>query len=653
MMKKTVVTSKDFNYLGTLSRVLSKNRDIVVTISGSMAFTDGKRINIPVLQEDADIKPKVDGFIDHETLHIIHTDMTKYESYLNAIPDGNKDNKQVFADIMNVVEDVRIEKLGSRKYPGMKTNLKKLLDIVVSRSPLVLSNPLTVIGIEARRLGIGIEFECDYSSMLKTIETHLGDDIIPMVAGVETLEETYKVSCELYQRLIQVISNYDNNDDADGDKDNDNKNKDKDNKDKDGGNDNKESHVTEVDKVEKVEESGEEESGDKGESKDNEDNYCDSENNDDKVNDGIKSVKAIPRKENKHNESAIEIIKGIANNEVLEIGKTLKDDLEQKFKHITEGMYYIPFTREYDKIQTPEEYMGDKFYTYKDTYLSIYYNKRNELGSYNTLRAKFVSQFLTDKAVKWDLDKKQGRLNNGSLYKFATGSDRLFKQRRQHKDFDTAVELLIDCSGSMDGSKIAYATKSLILLCELLAHSKVSFEAIGFTTQSSPKEMIDAYSKQHGRYEPEKCEFSRLQEILLMPIIKKFNEPFNTAVKQRLGYITRHLRLANNVDGECVEIAYNRLKQQKEKRKIMIVLSDGEPAFGFDGRGNPNLMNPDEHLKYVVKKIEADKSVEIFGIGFGTYSVKYFYSHYTIVKRPEDITKTMLDSVIKFLQKNK
>ena len=99
----------------------------------------------------------------------------------------------------------------------------------------------------------------------------------------------------------------------------------------------------------------------------------------------------------------------------------------------------------------------------------------------------------------------------------------------------------------------------------------------------------------------------------------------------------------NNVDGECVLIASSRLLAQPQKRKILFVFSDGEPAF----QTNYSVWEK-KHLHYAIE--QAKKAhIETFGIGICSDSVSKFYPHYSIVNEIEDLGKETLTQLKKFL----
>lgn len=85
---------------------------IGLTFSGQTAFTDRKRINLPVLDHIAerDVAVLARGYVDHEAAHIRFTDFEIKNSKWQ-----------------NILEDIRIEREMAKAYPGAAINLKNLV----------------------------------------------------------------------------------------------------------------------------------------------------------------------------------------------------------------------------------------------------------------------------------------------------------------------------------------------------------------------------------------------------------------------------------------------------------------------------------------------------------------------------------------------
>jgi len=88
--------------------------------------------------------------------------------------------------------------------------------------------------------------------------------------------------------------------------------------------------------------------------------------------------------------------------------------------------------------------------------------------------------------------------------------------------------------------------------------------------------------------------------------------------------------LKENIDGEALEWAYERIRKRQEQRKIMMVISDGAPVD--DSSLSVNSGNYLElHLKKVINKIETDKDIELIAIGIGHDVTRYYKRAVTII----------------------
>jgi len=226
---------------------------------------------------------------------------------------------------------------------------------------------------------------------------------------------------------------------------------------------------------------------------------------------------------------------------------------------------------------------------------------------------------------------RSGRLHAPSLHRITTNDDRLFNRKQEHKSKDTAVTLLIDNSGSMGGAKMRTAMVAGYALSSTLERVNISSEVLGFTTgdhrgkgsRSAMQEMNqDIYN-----HAAKGVRFHRTVPIV-MPIYKEFDERINAEVKKRIAYAANAQRgMVTNVDGESLEYAAIRLLKRREKRKVMLVLSDGQPSGAANAAG---------HLKQTVEKLEK-LGIDLVGIGIMDTAVRRFYRNHIVLNRIEDL----------------
>lgn len=233
------------------------------------------------------------------------------------------------------------------------------------------------------------------------------------------------------------------------------------------------------------------------------------------------------------------------------------------------------------------------------------------------LPAKVRAFLMSQRRERWDTGFRKGRLDTGRLTEVLHGKDNLFKQRAPIHMTNSAVSLLIDSSGSMHGRRYHQACASAVMLAEALQGVGVNLEIAGFT------------------------EFSGRNDGLIHEVFLPFGQRFvRDTFLRKVAQMENHL--SNNADGENILYAYNRLKMQQQGRKILVVLSDGEPAAeGPHG----STMEIGDFTKQVIEMIERDKGVNLVSLGMDGYDTKRYYKNAIKVNRDEPLERVLLDMV--------
>jgi cobaltochelatase CobT len=231
----------------------------------------------------------------------------------------------------------------------------------------------------------------------------------------------------------------------------------------------------------------------------------------------------------------------------------------------------------------------------------------------------------------WQPARRSGRLHAASLSRLACDDARVFRKKIEGRSRDVAVELVVDCSGSMGGAKLYLATQAAYALSTVLGRLNIANEVIGFTTDEWDLCESPAFRAEQSQHA---WVYARY-ESLYMPILKGYNERMTANVRNRFAWLPHSGILNYNVDGESVEIAARRLAQRRENGKILLVLSDGAPA----AHGNDAML--EKHLKKVVKEIE-QSGINVVGLGIHSTAVRHFYSKYLIVKDIEQLPTEVL-----------
>lgn len=313
------------------------------------------------------------------------------------------------------------------------------------------------------------------------------------------------------------------------------------------------------------------------------------------------------------------------------------------------GAKYIPYSRQYDYVGPyPEADKTIKRFGTDHTAQMIYKHAKENS---HVIQQQIQKLFMAKALVRWDPGLRRGKINSTSLYKLRTGDDRVFRKKIESNSRDVAVSLVIDMSGSMSNSKVQYACIAAMMFSQVLTTLNIAHEISAFTTYAGeygdggkhfPKAadvnaMLESVGSRYSRGTGSTISYGRYAPIANY-IAKGFEERLTEEVKKLVCMIPSGYRnmMANNVDGESVDTAGRRLLGRKEKRKIMIVMSDGSPASDGDGR----MLH--SHLKSVVKSY-TDAGVEMLGLGLMDHSVKEYYPKSEIVMKAEEIPSKILE----------
>ncbi|MBX4911397.1 hypothetical protein HJA82_29225 [Rhizobium bangladeshense] len=312
---------------------------------------------------------------------------------------------------------------------------------------------------------------------------------------------------------------------------------------------------------------------------------------------------------------------------------------------------YSIFTRDYDVIQPLKVPEVDEEPDAKKKFRSKWIVElEEETRSLTGVMQKDIERMMAAQSRVFNVaGQRSGRLNSAGLHRLTAGDARVFSRREEIRGKDTAVSLLSDCSGSMRGEPMATALSASYALASVLERCNIPSECMGFTTAQFygvegplPQERMKQWEKDLEE-ETKKSHISFSRTIpIYMPIFKEFNERINADVKKRFAY-QRKIQpfMGGNIDGESLEYAAMRLAKRKEKRKVIIVLSDGFPA---------GAKNDDEHLKYMVERL-TKAGYDLVGIGIKSAAVARFYDNYLILNSVEELPKAVMGELKKILMK--
>ncbi len=298
---------------------------------------------------------------------------------------------------------------------------------------------------------------------------------------------------------------------------------------------------------------------------------------------------------------------------------------------------YSVFTEQFDETITAEELCDaaelDRLRGFLDKQLTHLQGAVARLA--NRLQRKLMAQ----QNRAWDFDLEEGLLDTARLTRAVTDpmAPLAFKQERDTNFRDTVVTLLLDNSGSMRGRPITVAATCADILARTLERCGVKVEILGFTTKAwkggqSRESWIGAGKPQNP---------GRLNDLRHI-IYKSADAPWRRA-RRNLGLMMREGLLKENIDGEALLWAHDRLLARPEQRRILMMISDGAPVDDTTLSVNPgNYL--ERHLRYVIDEIETRSPVELIAIGIGHDVTRYYKRAVTIVDA-EELAGAMTDQL--------
>ncbi|RWO53251.1 cobaltochelatase subunit CobT [Mesorhizobium sp.] len=254
----------------------------------------------------------------------------------------------------------------------------------------------------------------------------------------------------------------------------------------------------------------------------------------------------------------------------------------------------------------------------------------NLSGVVGRLANRLQRRLMAQQNRSWDFDLEEGYLDPARLVRVVIDPMQplSFKQERDTKFRDTVVTLVLDNSGSMRGRPITVAATCADILARTLERCGVSVEILGFTTRAWKGGQAREKWLKEGK-PPNPGRLNDLRHI----IYKSADHPWRRA-RRNLGLMMREGLLKENIDGEALLWAHNRLIARPEQRKILMMISDGAPVDDSTLSVNPgNYL--ERHLRAVIELIETRSPVELLAIGIGHDVTRYYRRAVTIVDAEE------------------
>jgi cobaltochelatase CobT len=289
---------------------------------------------------------------------------------------------------------------------------------------------------------------------------------------------------------------------------------------------------------------------------------------------------------------------------------------------------YKVFTKEFDEEVTADQLCDEAELDRLRAFLDKQLN--NLSGVVGRLANRLQRRLLAQQNRAWEFDLEEGYLDPSRLTRIVIDPMQplSFKRERDTDFRDTVVTLVIDNSGSMRGRPITVAATCADILARTLERCGVKVEILGFTTKAWKGGM----AREKWLHSGKPATPGRLNDLRHI-IYKSADQPWRRA-KRNLGLMMREGLLKENIDGEALLWAHNRLVARPEQRKILMMISDGAPVDDSTLSVNPgNYL--ERHLRAAIEMIETRSPVELIAIGIGHDVTRYYRKAVTIVDAEE------------------
>lgn len=638
------------------SAVFGRNTDLQVVFQGEQACTNGKTVYLPAIDQRADMSDEtaavMRGYIDHEAGHVRHTNFRALQRFANkatALERG----------LHNAIEDIWLEKRVRAEYPGAARNLKatatavnqQYLDEVDADDPRN-ADPRFIAGVaitwQGRRDYGGPTCEQCLDRLPDDLREQVEgwvDDIDTCKSTSDTIKLAKRVASEIEASAGEAERKPESGDDAkEGQPDTDEEDRPEKASDEDDSSDGQPDDDGQAD-------------DDGDESDDGDGSAAGDEPDDEPDGDEVAACSGDDDESGDEPDPEHNAKGGVGEDSIEPYSADTAKAVEKALRN--EGLTgstsaYRPYSTAHDKVHhrtdEPGKYAGrfddeDVDWTFGARMQKSYDRQRyldmlgDMGGAVSGMRRKLERALMAKQKRDWDVGREHGRLDTKRLASAVAGRSNVFKLRDDRAEMDTAVSILVDMSGSMAGPKARLATQAVIALAEALDRPGIPFEVLGFNNHSlflgtsgrdfqAIKE--DLGRKSHDRYVPlDLYEFKRFDERLVqasgvMWQIERFSDGSNT-------------------DGEAVLSAWRRLAARPESRRVMLVLSDGQPASAG------NMGAQAGYLLDVVKRVQADESCDVVGVGIMDSSVERFYKRHVVVNELDDLSGVAMDQMSRLL----
>ena len=576
-------------------RSLSNSQKIEVSFGNQPSQSKYKTIQLPnIHQANNKINfEEIRAIADSKSLKFRFSNnkiLKKYE------PKGNISKK-----LYNISEKIRCEKIGTSYFKGVKSNIEKFYYNRVNNLDLKSSEDKIIESFENFLRVKFLDFKNgnQLDKKLKSYKKDLNEQFKNKINLLKDLTLDQEKFNSLISQLISDMSLDENIDNEEKkDEENNNKNKEPNSQDQPEKN---------MEKDEKHQEMS--------------------------IDSGIPDLENDAKESDKAEEE-------------LEIEDSHISDLKKKGKTGINDLLYKTYTEEFDEIIKAEELESvEELARLRKNLDQQLLQLKNFISK---LANKLQRKLLAKQNRSWNFDLEEGLLDTSKLTRVIVDpfNSLSFKKEKDIEFKDTLVTILIDNSGSMRGKPISVAAICADILARTLERCMVKVEILGFTT----KHWKGGSSREKWMKNNKPNLPGRLND--LRHIIYKSADTQWRQAKNNMGLMLKEGLLKENIDGEALKWAFNKMIKRKEDRKILMVISDGAPVD--DSTLSTNTSDYlESNLKRTVKWIESKSNIELLAIGIG-HDVTRYYNKAVKITDVQDLGDVMINQLTDlFVEKNK
>ena len=595
MEKKTEIVEDFKKAITSTVKSIIGDQNVEVIFGNEVSKKNNKTINLPILKSINNINDyiKTRAFADSEALKFRCSDSAVYNSYE---PQGNMSKL-----LYSIAEKIRYENVGSSYFKGVRKNLDYLYEIKSKKKIDYKNNDYEFLDafeyyLRSNILNTNknIDSENKYKKYKKKLDSKLKDNL--NLLGRSLLDQ--KKFNSLISKIILQFK------------------------------------IDEKTKSEKNEDNQINDENLEGKAKnENNENSKENENKEMSIDSSLPDVEQL----------SSEIDKEIEVNEE-ESSLNAPNNKNKITKNFGDAKYKF-YTQEFDEIISAEELESD------EELLRLRQNLDQQLLSLKNFISKLANKLQRKLLAKqnraWEFDLEEGALDTSKLTRIIIDplNSLSFKKEKDVKFKDTLVTILIDNSGSMRGKPISVAAICADILARTLERCSVKVEILGFTT----KHWKGGQSREKWMNNQKPLFPGRLNDLRHI-VYKSADTPWRQS-KNNMGLMLKEGLLKENIDGEALKWAYNKILRRKEERKILMVISDGAPVDDSTLSTNQSDFL-ENNLKQIVKWIEKNSSIELLAVGIG-HDVTRYYNKAIKITDVQDLGDVMIDQLTNLFSEDK